>query len=167
MRKKNKSKKNLIIAVSILSTIFVGFVLFFSIDRSNTLSLEFPKGRLKIVQNSKSMEIEIEIADKEELWQQGLMFRKSIPWKYGMLFVFPENATSGFWMKNTLIPLDIAFINSNGEIINIQRMEPCKAEVCRIYKSPIPYRFALEVKAGFFEKFGFSEGAKIEFSIEQ
>lgn len=166
--KKNKNKRIFIIVILVLLAIFVGFVLVFPVDKaSDTLNSGFPRGKLKITQNGKSMEIDIEFANREKLWEQGLMFRKSIPWKFGMLFVFPENITSGFWMKNTLIPLDIAFINSKGEIINIQRMEPCKENPCKIYKSPLPYRFALEVRAGFFKKFGFSEGAKIEFSVKQ
>ena len=92
------------------------------------------------------------------------MNRKDIPWDFGMLFVFPYETNAGFWMKNTYVPLDIAFISSNGVIFNIQRMYPCKeGEICPIYYSPKPYRYALEVKAGFFERYGFGVGASIRF----
>jgi len=147
--------------VLIVFTVFLTFIFIFvlSIQRPS----KFPKGTLRMSQNERSLEISIEIADNDELWTLGLMYRKKLPWKFGMLFIFPQNIDLGFWMKNTYVPLDIAFINSDGEIFNIQRMEPCKAENCPIYKSPQPYKYALEVRAGFFEKFGFSEGAKIEF----
>lgn len=122
----------------------------------------FPKGRLRIYDGEKELIIPIEIANKPELWSFGLMFRENIPWEYGMLFIFPTDEHSGFWMKNTYIPLDIAFIDSNKTIFNIQRMLPCTDEDCPVYYSPKPYRYALEVKAGFFERFGFKEGCKIQ-----
>ncbi|MCX7941865.1 MAG: DUF192 domain-containing protein [Dictyoglomaceae bacterium] len=123
----------------------------------------FPKGVLKIYQHNKALEIPIEIADREDLHSFGLMFRKDIPWNFGMLFVFKEDVNYGFWMKNTYIPLEIGFIDSNKIIFNIQKMFPCNEEQCKIYYSPKPYRYALEVKMGFFKKFGFKEGAKIEY----
>ncbi|HON71858.1 MAG TPA: DUF192 domain-containing protein [bacterium] len=123
---------------------------------------EFPRGRLRIYQGDRELIIPIEIADKPELWSFGLMYREDIPWNYGMLFVFPSNESGGFWMKNTLVSLDIAFIDSSKTIFNIQRMVPCNDDDCPVYYSPKPYRYALEVKAGFFEKFGFSEGSGIE-----
>jgi uncharacterized membrane protein (UPF0127 family) len=95
------------------------------------------------------------------------MYRKDIPWEYGMLFVFDQDERGAFWMKNTLIPLDIAFIDSDGKIFNIQRMIPCQGEDCPIYTSPKPYRYALEVKAGFFEKFGFKEGSTMRYWREK
>lgn len=122
----------------------------------------FPKGRLRIYDGEKELIIPIEIANKPELWSFGLMFREDIPWEYGMLFIFPTDEYGGFWMKNTYISLDIAFIDSNKTIFNIQRMFPCTDKDCPVYYSPKPYRYALEVKAGFFERFGFKEGCKIQ-----
>lgn len=122
----------------------------------------FPSGNLKIYDDDKELIIPIEIADKPELWSLGLMYRKDIPWEYGMLFIFPTDELGGFWMKNTLIPLDIAFIDANKTIFNIQRMDPCEGIDCPVYYSPKPYRYALEVRAGFFERFGFDIGSKIE-----
>ncbi|MBC7319705.1 DUF192 domain-containing protein [bacterium] len=122
----------------------------------------FPKGRLRIYDEGKELIIPIEIANRPELWSFGLMFREDIPLEYGMLFIFPDDEDGGFWMKNTYIPLDIAFIDSNKTIFNIQRMLPCTDENCPVYYSPKPYRYALEVKAGFFERFGFREGSKIQ-----
>jgi len=151
-------KRKIYISILIVLLLFISvlYVENFSSNKAN-----FPKGRLRITQDGKSIEIPVEIADKDELWTLGLMYRQDIPLEYGMIFVFSEDIQDGFWMKNTFIPLDIAFIDAEGKIFNIQRMVPCEGENCPIYMSPKPYRYALEVKAGFFEKFGFREGAKI------
>jgi uncharacterized membrane protein (UPF0127 family) len=149
------------IFLMILGILIISLV---SLGASKTV---FPKGKLIIIQNDRRLEIPIEIADREELHTLGLMYRKDIPWEYGMLFVFPTDVSYGFWMKNTYVPLDIAFISSDKIIFNIQRMLPCKeGENCPVYYSPKPYRYALEVKAGFFEKFKFSVGAKIDYERE-
>ena len=80
-----------------------------------------------------------------------------------MFFVFEQDENGAFWMENTLVPLDIAFIDAEGKIFNIQRMFPCEGDECPIYTSPKPYRYALEVKAGFFDRFGFKEGSIIRY----
>lgn len=79
-----------------------------------------------------------------------------------MFYIFPEDTMSGFWMVGVRIPLDVAFIDSNKKIINIQTMFPCKF-YCPMYFSPKPYRYALETKAGFFKKFGFGAGCEISY----
>lgn len=139
------------------------FILIIGIGAEIPQIPNFPKGILKIYQKDKTLEIPIEIADREELHSFGLMFRKDISWNFGMLFIFEKDVNYGFWMRNTYVPLEIAFIDSNKTIFNIQKMFPCNDEQCKIYYSPKPYRYALEVKMGFFKKFGFKEGAKIEY----
>jgi len=121
----------------------------------------FPKGELTISQDGKSITIPIEIADNDELQSLGLMYRNDIPKEYGMLFVFPTEGIRAFWMKNTYIPLDIAFINSEGVILEIKTMEPCYSQNCPVYTIYKPFRYALEVKVGFFEEYGFKPGARI------
>ena len=153
--------KKLFLVILVLSIIYP-----LSILMSKDIKIpNFPKGTLKILQGDKELEIPIEIADTPELWSFGLMYRKDIPWDYGMLFVFETDERGAFWMKNTFIPLDIAFIDSKGKIFNIQRMLPCEDDECPIYTSPKPYRYALEVKAGFFEKFGFKEESSIKYYL--
>src|SRR3989344_3516093 len=72
---------------------------------------------------------DIEIASTSEELSKGLMFRENLEKNSGMLFIFPENGIYGFWMKNTLIPLDIIWINSNKEIVFIKdNALPCKTE---------------------------------------
>jgi uncharacterized membrane protein (UPF0127 family) len=74
------------------------------------------------------------------------MFRKKAP-ADGMLFVFPFETTGGFWMKNTLVPLTIAFFDSRGNRVRKLSMTPCRSDPCRIYDPGRRYRFALELRA--------------------
>ena len=76
----------------------------------------------------------------------GLMNRRPAP-ADGMLFVFPEPTTGGFWMKNTLVPLTIAFFKADGTRVRKLSMTPCRQEVCPIYSPGRRYRFALELRA--------------------
>ena len=91
----------------------------------------------------------VEIADTYEERQQGLMNRDYLEMGKGMLFVFDQQKSLSFWMKNTLIPLDIIFFNSRGEFVSWQSMVPCEADPCRSYLSDGPARYALEVPAGY------------------
>ncbi len=78
--------------------------------------------------------------------QLGLMHRAEAPTD-GMLFVFPETTTGGFWMKNTLVPLTIVFFDSTGRRVRKLSMTPCVEDPCRIYNPRRRYRFALELPA--------------------
>ena len=77
---------------------------------------------------------------------RGLMNRKKAP-ADGMLFVFRRPTTSGFWMKNTLVPLTIVFFSADGKRVRKLRMTPCRTEPCPIYDPMRVYRFALELPA--------------------
>jgi uncharacterized membrane protein (UPF0127 family) len=76
----------------------------------------------------------------------GLMHRRKAP-ADGMLFVFPAETTGGFWMKNTLVPLTIAFFDSKGRRVRKLSMTPCRTEACPVYNPRRWYRFALELPA--------------------
>ena len=89
-----------------------------------------------------------EVADEPGERARGLMGRQSLPDEAGMLFVWPADTQSGFWMRDTVIPLSIAFVTAGGVIIDIQDMEPLSEE--RI-TAPRPYRFAVEVNQGWFD----------------
>jgi len=106
--------------------------------------------------------VAVEIAETDEQRQFGLMFRKFLPPKAGMVFLFPQETTGGFWMKNTLIPLSIAFYDTDGRILRILDMEPCTADPCPVYDPGVAYRGALEVNRGAFERWGVEEGDRIE-----
>lgn len=78
--------------------------------------------------------------------QRGLMFRRAAP-ADGMLFVFPNATSGGFWMKNTRVPLRIVFFDTRGRAVRSLRMVPCRDDPCRIYEPGKQYRFALELRA--------------------
>ena len=104
----------------------------------------------KVVFEKKSFEVELARSGSEIL--RGLMFRKSLCKNCGMLFIFKDSSPRSFWMKNTLIPLDIVFIGENYEIVNISKAVPCKKEPCKIYRSKSPAKYVLEVNIGEFKK---------------
>ena len=87
-----------------------------------------------------------EVAKTPAQRSRGLMNRTRAP-EDGMLFVFPETTTGGFWMKNTLVPLTIVFFDSSGKRVRKLSMVPCREDPCAIYDPGRPYRFALELRA--------------------
>jgi uncharacterized membrane protein (UPF0127 family) len=93
-------------------------------------------------------ELFVAIAGTTELRRQGLMHLTDLGDLDGMLFVFEQDSSSGFWMKNTLIPLDIAFFDSAGSFVDGFVMEPCTTAACPSYLPSGDYRYALEMPAG-------------------
>lgn len=108
--------------------------------------------------------VEIDVADTPELRSLGLMHRQSLDDDAGMLFIFFEETDSGFVMKDTLIPLSIAFFDGDGKILEILDMEPCEADPCTSYAPGVMYRGALEVNQGAFEEWGVEIGDTIRVS---
>jgi len=115
-----------------------------------------------IITAEREIELEVEMAFTPEQRALGLMNRQSLGDDCGMLFVFEEDADGGFWMKNTLIPLDIAYLDSNATVVSIKRMEPCEADPCPAYEPGQAYRYALEVNAGALEQWGVSLGDQVK-----
>ena len=102
---------------------------------------------------------EIEIVSKYEDRKKGLMYRRSIPNNYGMLFVWPYEGQQCMWMKNTYVPLSVAYMDIRGKIIEIYDMVPfSKDSVC----STKAAKYALEVNSGWFEEKGINIGDSIE-----
>jgi uncharacterized membrane protein (UPF0127 family) len=108
--------------------------------------------------------VRIEVADSPELQQLGLMHRTSLDEDAGMVFIFFESHTAGFWMKDTLIPLSIAFFARDGKILTILDMEPCEADPCPSYEPGVTYQGALEVNQGAFADWGVEVGDTIRVS---
>ncbi|MGI8774692.1 MAG: DUF192 domain-containing protein [Actinomycetota bacterium] len=122
----------------------------------------FGEGTATLSNGATAKTIEVLIADDERERQHGLMYRERLPADKGMVFVFPGDASGGFWMKNTLIPLSIAFFSADGEILRILDMEPCEVDPCPTYNPGVTYSGALEVNMGRFEEWGIGEGDRIE-----
>lgn len=109
----------------------------------------------------KIIKINAEVADNNEERTNGLMFRQKLDENDGMLFVFDNENYQTFWMKNTLIPLDIIFINKNLEVVDIKNAVPCKEEPCTLYKSSKPAIYVLEVNGNFTAKNKIKLGSRI------
>lgn len=92
--------------------------------------------------------INVELAITPEEQQKGLMFREELQENTGMLFIQSEPRLTAFWMKNTLIPLDIIFIDENSKIINVERAVPCEQTACVTYPSKDKAKYVLEINAG-------------------
>lgn len=105
----------------------------------------------------------VELALTPEDQAFGLMFRESLPERTGMLFLFSETAPHRFWMKNTMIPLDMIWMDEAGKVLFISAdTPPCKADPCQNYGPDVPVRTVLEIAGGKAEKEGVRVGFKLK-----
>jgi uncharacterized membrane protein (UPF0127 family) len=102
--------------------------------------------------------ITAELAQTEEQRATGLMYREAMQPNHGMLFAFDQAGQQCFWMKNTLLPLDVAFVGDDGTIVNVDRMKP---QTLDPHCSTKPVRFVLEMNEGWFAKRGITAGSKL------
>jgi len=102
--------------------------------------------------------IEAEVAANDPDRQLGLMNRKAMAVQHGMLFVFPQDNTHCMWMRNTLLPLSVAFLDDEGKIINIEDMKPQTEDN---HCARRPARYALEMNLGWFTQRGIKPGVKL------
>ena len=102
--------------------------------------------------------IDAEVAADQPSRMQGLMMRKSMPANQGMLFVFPRAERHCMWMRNTFIPLSVAFLDEQGKILNIENMQP---QTENSHCAAAPARFALEMNHGWFAAKGVKAGHRI------
>ncbi|OQA17057.1 MAG: hypothetical protein BWY64_02284 [bacterium ADurb.Bin363] len=120
-----------------------------------TVAIVFEKKTIAV----KNIPLIVEIADTPEKRQVGLMYRESLDENQGMLFIFPRPDMYSFWMKNTLIPLSIAFIEEDGIIKQIEDMEP---GIETSHTSDFHVKYALEVNKGWFNKNHIKTGDKVD-----
>lgn len=103
--------------------------------------------------------IGVEVADDDATRSHGLMDRAAMPADHGMLFVFPDSQIRTFWMKRTLIPLDMLFFDGHRKLVTLLAdVRPCKADPCPVYPSAAPARYVLELNAGAAARLGVREG---------
>ena len=103
--------------------------------------------------------VDVEVAHTVGERSQGLMFREKLKENEGMLFVYPQPEVTGMWMKNTLIPLSVAFIDADGVIVNIEEMLPHTLDA---HMAKAPVKYSLEMNAGWFKKRHLGPGTKIK-----
>jgi len=130
-------------------------------DSSNVVTAAPAKRPTAILENAdgKELRVALEVADNDATRRRGLMWRQSMPDSHGMLFIFPYEEIQSFWMKNTLIPLDMMFINSEHEIVGIvHEAEPRTLESRRVEK---PSTYVLEVNGGWVRKNKIRSGQRV------
>lgn len=116
-------------------------------------------GLPEIVLRMGKHEIAAEVAGTDSQRSTGLMHRRMLPENRGMLFVFPNVAMHAMWMKNTYVPLSVAFLDRDGVIINIADMQP---HTQTTHGATTPAKYALEANLGWFAKRGIKAGDKVE-----
>lgn len=122
----------------------------------------------RVVTDTDTVSITVELATTEAQRSYGLMDRESLPRDHGMLFIYGEvqPGSAGFWMYRTLIPLDIAFLDEDNHIVAVLQMDPCRSAdpaQCRVatYAPGVPYRSALEMPRGWFAARGAGVGDRV------
>ncbi len=146
-----------LLAYSMTQSFCDGFSSCFDSGNSSTVSFQVP---------GRPVTFKVEIAQTPAEHTQGLMYRESLPEDSGMLFIFDRDSSRSFWMKNTLLPLDIIFINSSFHVVSIaERVQPCTANPCQTYPSLAPAMFVVEVNGGLSEQSGITPGTRVDFNI--
>lgn len=145
--------KQLLVVVVLVACLIGGYVVFYRTS-STSVSDKFVQGNLGGV--SLNMELATSTADQE----RGLGGRTSIPDNYGMLFVFPYDGNWGFWMKDTLIPLDMFWFDDNGQVITIHQNVATSTYPEGFYPTS-PARFVLETNAGFAAAHNIATGTQL------
>jgi len=127
----------------------------------------YKHGVVTFTEHGSPVQVRVEIADTPESQEVGLMCRTALEPDAGMLFMFPHDTRGGFWMKNTLIPLSIAFIDAKWHIVGLMDMrvapDPSNPPLSDLFAPAKPYRYAVEVNQGFFAQHGIDEKAEVSF----
>jgi uncharacterized membrane protein (UPF0127 family) len=105
--------------------------------------------------------VRLEVAADPAARARGLMGRSEVPPGRGMVFLYPEDVRESFWMKDTLVPLSIAFVAADGQVVSVAEMTPCRADPCPTYAPAGPYRYAVELRAGAFPAAGIGAGDRV------
>lgn len=123
---------------------------------------DYEPGTVEVVADDGTVHhVAVRIARTPEEQQHGLMEVPELPDGAGMWFHYGEDRTGSFWMKNTLVPLDIAYIGEDGGIVSVADAVPCEAEPCPTYPPEGAYRHVLEVPNGYLDRIGASTDATV------
>jgi uncharacterized membrane protein (UPF0127 family) len=121
-----------------------------------------PTGTIRISTDTGVVKLEVQIAETGEARRRGLMGVRELDPDEGMAFLFEEPGQGSFWMKNTLIPLAIAFWGPDGRILEMQEMTPCTTDDCPLYSPNGPFVGAVEADRGFFAEHGVQPGDRVQ-----
>lgn len=109
--------------------------------------------------------LSVDVANEPVEQRRGLMDVEELPADQGMAFLFDEPTDSTFWMKDTLIPLSIAFVDESDQVIGMRDMQPCQSDPCPSYGVDEPYVLAIEANLGWFDEHGIEAGDKAELRV--
>lgn len=139
--------KRIIISLAAIAVLAAGFILIGEINRRES--------RVCFKDNC----FKVELALTKEERDLGLMFRESLVSDRGMLFIFPEEGEYPFWMKDTLIPLDIIWLDKDGKVVSIAKnVEPCQTDLCLPIDPNKKAKYVLEINGGMADKIGLDIG---------
>ena len=127
--------------IPVFLPLLMGFLIL--LQKAYPAAVEFERGSLEIM----GVQYSIEIAKTSSQRQQGLMFRESLDIREGMLFVYPRSGNHRIWMKNTLIPLSVIWLDGNETVIEVKNLPPCKLDPCPIYGVSKPAKYIIELSA--------------------
>ncbi len=150
-------KKKFLLTIFLSVILFLIFIIIlFSFD---------PKNQSQVCFKDSCFTVELAITTQEQT--RGLMFREKLDSDKGMLFIFKDEGEYPFWMKNTLIPLDIIWINKNKEVVYISKnTQSCKEDFCPNINPEKNAKYVLEINGGISKEIGLNIGDKIEFEID-
>lgn len=168
-QKQTQTKKKLSIqkiVIGVIAIAVIGFFIYNNFIKNNEQELEYytftKEGELTFTDSLGTLKakIDLEIADNDYERQLGLMNRKEMKENEGMLFIFPRQDYQSFWMRNTLISLDMIFVNQQKKIITIHKNTKTLSD--QSYPSSEPSMYVVEVLAGFTDKHNIQVGDKID-----
>jgi len=170
INKRGKAKYKLVIGILLIIAASITIILSTNKDKQtktvNTPSVieeKFKKeGEVAFIKKDgkQILTIDVEIADNDQEREIGLMGRNELGELQGMLFIFDAEHIASFWMKNTVLPLDMIFVNKDGVIVTIHKYTTPFSE--QAYRATAPTMFVIEVNAGFTDKYGIKIGDRIE-----
>ena len=152
------------IILIIIAVVIIGYVLFYSADvLLSPTTQQSIENKVCFGDNCFS----VELARTEVEREKGLMKRAQLDKDKGMLFIFDKEGIYPFWMKDTLIPLDIIWIDSNGKVVFIgQNIQPCKSFICPQVNPFTKAKYVLEINGGLSKELGIELGQEMKFAIK-
>lgn len=136
----------------------------FFLTLTTILLISCSKAANKVCYEDNCFDVELAITPEEKM--TGLMFREHLDKDKGMLFIYDEECLNSFWMKNTLIPLDMIFIDKDNIVVNISKdVKPCKKDPCERISPKEESAYVLELNAGTSEKIGLNVSKNLEIFI--
>ena len=160
--------KKIFIFLGFLFAVFLGSGLFLY-QKNQQVKKQFdvsPQVSFHDEQGIKIASFKVEIASTSAQHQKGLMHREDLAEDQGMLFIYQKEQSLSFWMKNTLIPLDIIYIGQDKKVVSVSaNVQPCKEDPCSGYPSKGKASYVLEINGGLAEEFEIEKGTEVKINL--